>query len=130
MLHVVRVVAVGEVVRPRVGAAALLSGQARDDHAVGELEQEAEFERLRQVGVEDVALVVDGHPLVALAETLDDPALDDQGACVRLMSAGNNLDEGRFPRTVFADQGMDFACAQLKGNSSEGMHAGKGFFDR
>ena len=42
------------------------------DHALGELEQEAELERLRQVAVEDVALVFDHDPLEALAQAGDD----------------------------------------------------------
>ena len=40
-----------------------------------ELEQEAELERLREVAVEDVALVLDDDPLVALAQAADDLAL-------------------------------------------------------
>src|SRR5215211_7443463 len=52
MPQVVLVVAVRVVVRPRVRAAALLARQARDDHAVRQLEQEAELERLGEVVVE------------------------------------------------------------------------------
>ena len=54
-------------------AAALLAREARDEHAGGELEQEPELERLRQVVVEDLALVVDDDALVALTEVADDP---------------------------------------------------------
>src|SRR2546421_549307 len=64
----VLVVPVGIVVGPRVRAAALAAGQACDDHALGEVEQETELERLRQVAVEDVALVVDDDALVALLQ--------------------------------------------------------------
>src|SRR5437588_578954 len=42
VLHEVLVVAIGIVVRPCVGAAALLAGEPADDHAVRELEQELE----------------------------------------------------------------------------------------
>src|SRR4051794_6578642 len=59
VLQEVHVVAVGIVVRPRMRAAALLAREAGHDHAVGELEQEAELERLREVAVEDLALVLD-----------------------------------------------------------------------
>src|SRR6266545_5910391 len=72
MPHVVVIVAVRVVVRPRVGTAALLAGEPGDDHAVGELEQEAELERLRQVAVEHVALVLDDDTLEAIAKARDD----------------------------------------------------------
>ena len=75
MLEEVLVVAVGEVVRARVRAAALLAGEPADDHARGELEHEAELERLGQVAVEDLALVLDDDALVALAQALDDRPL-------------------------------------------------------
>src|SRR5437868_2988717 len=75
VLEVVLVVAHRIVVGPRVGAAALLALDARDDHALGEVEEEAELDRLREVAVEDLALVLDQHVLVALAETGHDLAL-------------------------------------------------------
>ena len=43
----VLVVALGGVVRPRVSAPALLAGEPGDEHALRELEREAELERLR-----------------------------------------------------------------------------------
>src|SRR6266511_783221 len=73
--HVVLVVAVWIVVRTRVGAAAFLARQPRDDHAVGELEQEPELKSLRQVVVEDLALVLDDDVLVPLAQRGHDLAL-------------------------------------------------------
>src|SRR5262249_24679274 len=73
--EVVLVVAVGIVVRPGVSASALLARDTADGHAVRELEQEAELDRLRQVAVEHVALVVDHDVLVALAEVGHDLAL-------------------------------------------------------
>src|SRR5712691_769402 len=75
VLHVVLVVPVRVVVRSGVRAPALLAGEAGDDRGVGELDQEPELERLRQVGVEDVALVVDDHVLIPLAQAGDDLAL-------------------------------------------------------
>src|SRR5437763_13793300 len=63
------------VVRAGVRAATLLPLDARDDHALGEVEQEAELDRLREVAVEDLALVLDEHALVAVAEAGHDPAL-------------------------------------------------------
>src|SRR5215211_1868304 len=77
VLHVVLVVALRVVVGTRVGAAALLAGEAGDDHAAREVEQEAELERLRQVAVEQVALVVQDDALVALTQLLDELALPD-----------------------------------------------------
>src|SRR5207248_5599601 len=71
----VLVVALGEVARARVGAAALLASDPADDHALGQLEQEAELERLREVVVEDLALVLDDDVLEALAQSGDDLAL-------------------------------------------------------
>src|SRR5580765_5851106 len=73
--HVVLVVAAGEIVRARVCAAALLPREPGLDHAVRELEQEAELERLGQIAVEDVALVLDDHALEALAQAGDDVLL-------------------------------------------------------
>src|SRR6186997_2465706 len=72
MSQEVLVVAVREVVRPGVGATALLPGQPGLDHAGRELQKEAELERLREIVVENVALVVDDDALVALAEAGDD----------------------------------------------------------
>src|SRR5262249_13998978 len=73
--QVVLVVALGEIVWPRMGAATLLPRHAGDDHALGEIEQEAELERLGQAVVEDVTLVVDDNSLVPLAHPADDGPL-------------------------------------------------------
>src|SRR6476619_6290197 len=70
--HVVLIVAAGEIVRARVGAAALLPREPGLDHAVRELQQEAELERLGQIAVEDVALVLDDDALEAVAQAGDD----------------------------------------------------------
>src|SRR6478672_1187121 len=72
VLHVVLIIAVGVVVRTGVCAAALLAREARNDHALGELEQESKLERLRQVVVEDLPLVLDDDALEALAQPRDD----------------------------------------------------------
>src|SRR5512133_1333398 len=56
--HEVLVVALRVVVGPRVCASALLPGEPGHDHALGELEHEAELERLREVRAEDVTLRV------------------------------------------------------------------------
>src|SRR4051812_275074 len=47
-----RVVALRVVIRPSVCAAALLACKTRDHHALGQLEQKAELERLREIAVE------------------------------------------------------------------------------
>ena len=75
VLDEVLVVSVGIVVRARVGAAALLAGDSGLEHACGDVEQVAELDRLRQVAVEDLALVLDDDLRVALAQALDDPDL-------------------------------------------------------
>src|SRR4029453_4850511 len=75
VFHEVLVVPLRVVVRTRVGAPALLALEARDDHARREVEQVSELERLRQVVVEDLALVLDEDLLVALAQVADDPLL-------------------------------------------------------
>src|SRR5262249_60363312 len=72
----VLVVAFREIVRARVRASALLAGEAGDDHAVGELEQEAELQSLGEIGVEHLSPVVDDDPLVALSQAGDDLALE------------------------------------------------------
>src|SRR5579862_3264918 len=75
MAEEARVVAVREVVRPRVRAAALLARKPRLDHARGEVEQVAELERLRQVAVEDLALVLHDDVREALAQVVDNASL-------------------------------------------------------
>src|SRR6266550_4510445 len=75
MLQELLVVAHGIVVRACVGAATLLALDPGDHHALGEVEEEAELDRLRQVAVEDLALVLEEHALVALAEAGHDLAL-------------------------------------------------------
>src|SRR5207244_1853944 len=50
----------------------LLPRNPRLDHARGKIEEVADLERLRQVAVEDVTLVLDDDALVALAQGLDD----------------------------------------------------------
>jgi phosphate starvation-inducible PhoH-like protein len=49
--------------RSRVRTAALFALDAARNHARGQLEQETELERLREIVVEDVALVLDDHAL-------------------------------------------------------------------
>src|SRR2546421_646564 len=56
-------------------ATALLAREAGDDHALGELEQKPELERLGEIAVEDRPLVLDVDVRVALAEAGDDLAL-------------------------------------------------------
>ena len=71
----------------------------------GELEQEAELERLRQVAVEDVALVLDDDALVALAEPVDDLALllhlvlaaEDAEVLVHRLASSSRIRQGRSP---------------------------------
>ena len=72
MLEEVLVVARRVVVRARVRAAALLARDPGLEHAGRDVEQVAELDRLRQVGVEDVALVLDDDGRVALAQPVDD----------------------------------------------------------
>ena len=45
------------------------------------------------------------------------------------MGAGDDLDERRFAGPVFADEGVDFAGAQVEGDALEGLNAGEGFAD-
>ncbi len=66
------VVALGEVCGTGVRAAALLARKPGLHHDPGEVEHGAELERLREISVEDVALVLDDDALVPLAEPLDD----------------------------------------------------------
>ena len=49
------------------------------------------------------------------------------GAGIGLMSAGDDFDERRFARAVFADQGVNFAGAQFEGDVLERVNAGEGF---
>ena len=72
MLEEVLVVALGEVARAGVGAAALPPLHPGGDHTDGQIEQVAELERLGEVAVEDLAAVVDEHLAVALAQAFQD----------------------------------------------------------
>src|SRR5580765_6989452 len=58
-----------------MSAATLLPRESGDDHALRELEEVAELESLRQVAVEDLALVLDVDACVTLAQAGDDLAL-------------------------------------------------------
>ncbi len=51
-----------------MGAAGFRAVEGGVDEEASVIEQEAELQRLREIVVEDVALVVDDDPLVALAE--------------------------------------------------------------
>src|SRR3990172_2167283 len=70
--HEVLVVAARVVIRARVGAAALLAGDPALEHAGRDVEQVAELERLREVGVEDRTLVLDDDAPVPLPQPGDD----------------------------------------------------------
>src|SRR6266542_2857057 len=67
VLHPVGVVA-GRMVVAEVGAAALGAGEGADHKGLGQVDEEAELDGLGEVVVEDLALVLDGHPLVAVAQ--------------------------------------------------------------
>src|SRR5581483_7246491 len=68
VVHEILVVARREVVRARMGAAALLARETCGDHAERGVEHVPELDRLCEVAVEDVALVLDDDVLVPLAE--------------------------------------------------------------
>src|SRR3954452_11516843 len=72
VLHEVRVVAGRIVVRARVRAAALLAPDAGLDHAKRGVEHVSELDRLREVAVEVLALVLYVDVLVALTEVGED----------------------------------------------------------
>ena len=42
------------------------------------------------------------------------------------MGAGDDLDQGGFARAVFADEGVDFAGAEVEGDALERLDAGEG----
>jgi hypothetical protein len=54
-------------------------------------------------------------------------ACDHQLATVRLVGAGDDLDERGFSRAVFAEQGVDFARKQLERNAPERADGSEGF---
>ena len=70
MLQEVVVVAVGEV-GSLVRAARLRALQRRVRDRLADIEQEAELDRRRELGVEALAVVVDGDVLEALLELAD-----------------------------------------------------------
>src|SRR5690242_2260031 len=72
MVEEVLVVAARVVVRPGVGAAALLADDTGADHAERGVEHVPELDRLREVAVEDLALVLHVDVRVALPEPLED----------------------------------------------------------
>ena len=54
-------------------------------------------------------------------------AVDLNCAAVRLMRAGDDLDERGFARAVFAEQRVDFARAKVKRHTLERTHRAEGF---
>src|SRR5437868_15332371 len=67
VLHPVGVVA-RRVVVAEMGAPALGAGQGADDERLGQVDEEAQLDRLGEVVVEDLALVLDRDPAETLAE--------------------------------------------------------------
>src|SRR4051794_26412145 len=95
--HEVLVVARRMVVRAGVGASAFLAPDAALDHAERRVEHVAELDRLRQVAVEDVALVFDVDVLVPLAQLEEDLALPHH---LRLLAEDREVVEHRRPELV------------------------------
>src|SRR5690242_7935823 len=60
----------------------------------------------------------------------DRAAVYDQGCRVRLHSAGDDFDQRRFARAVFADQRVDLAGTQLERDLFQRLHSGEMFRDR
>ncbi len=56
-------------------------------------------------------------------------AVDGDAAGVRPDAAGDDFDERGFAGPVFADEGVDFARFEFKGNVAEGTDAAEGFGD-
>src|SRR4051812_42687555 len=56
------------VIVAEVGAAALGAGQGAHDEGLGEVDEEAQLDGLGEVVVEDLALVLDGCLVVAVAQ--------------------------------------------------------------
>jgi hypothetical protein len=56
-------------------------------------------------------------------------ARHDQLAAVRLVGAGDDLDERGFSRAVFAEQGVDFARSQFERDPFERTDGPEGFAD-
>ena len=86
----------------------------------------------RQVG-EERRLLVDGGDAeragAAGIHRRHDVAVDDELAAIRRLGAGDDLDEGGFPRAVLADEGVHFARTEIEGHPLEGADAGKRFGD-
>ena len=86
----------------------------------------------RQVRKERRLLVNRGDSQVACAhriEVADRPALDLDRSLVGQMGAGDHLDQRRFARAVFADQGVDFSGPEVERDPLQGVHAGKRLAD-
>ena len=45
------------------------------------------------------------------------------------MGAGDHLDQRRFARAVFTDQGVDFAGMEVERDTLQSVHAGEGLAD-
>ena len=52
-------------------------------------------------------------------------AVEEDLARVRLVNPGEDLDQGRLPSAVLADEHVDFARSQVERDVIEGDHAGK-----
>ena len=86
----------------------------------------------RQVRKERRLLVNRGDSQLARThriEVADRLALDLDCSLVGQMGAGDHLDQRRFARAVFADQGVDLAGPQVERNPLQGLHAGKRLAD-
>ena len=86
----------------------------------------------RQVGEERWLLVDGGDAERAGAAGIHrrhDVAVDDELAAIRRLGAGDDLDEGGFPRAVLTDEGVHFARTEIEGDPLEGADAGKRFGD-
>ena len=62
-------------------------------------------------------------------ESRDFATVDFDAAGIRLVSTGNDFDEGGFACAVFAEEGVDFAGTEVEGNAFESANSAEGLGD-
>ena len=115
------------LLRPRASPA-----PANAAPAAARLEPDRDVLGDRQVRKERRLLVNRGDSQLARTHRIkvaDRPALDLDSSLVGQVGAGDHLDQRRFARAVFADQGVNFAGPQVERDPLQGLHAGKRLAD-
>ena len=114
--------------RERVGGGAPFRLPIDDELAGRGQAADAQVLEDRERGDEPEVLVNEGQPQVAERARFQGkrhrPAVESQfGPWIGSVEAGHDLDEGRLPRTVLAEEAVDLALCHIEGDALEGACA-------